>query len=398
MLQAIRNQSVAPPPATRAFAMAHVAGFNALNGISGGYQGSLSVGQGPKGADLHAAYAVAFSTALGAALNSSFSIDLHQFLATRPDGDPKDLGVKWGHQVALALIRSRIHDGAEPSRSAHYLGRYPRRQDNLKWSPTGPFYSAGGGPSFANFARGLLPGWGGVTPWSIPSASTFLALDFPEEGSAEFNRQLEKVRALGSAHSKVRSSDQRQIAFFWEDGPRGVTPPGHWQIIAMGLLQRKPMSLLSEARSFALLSSAQADAGIATWQSKYAHDVVRPETYIRKRAKDPTPGWQTLIPTPGFPSYTSGHSAFSASSARMLALLLGTDRVQFSSTSPDLVNWPHVLTDVRRSWSSLSQAAQEGGDSREYGGIHWEADNTAGLMAGRRIADHVFANSFRKVE
>lgn len=81
----------------------------------------------------------------------------------------------------------------------------------------------------------------------------------------------------------------------------------------------------------------------------------------------------------------------------MIANILGTDRVSFSGTAPDLINWPTQLRGVRRSWTSLSQAAEEGGMSREYGGIHWESDNTEGLIAGRALSDHVFASAFQHV-
>jgi hypothetical protein len=80
----------------------------------------------------------------------------------------------------------------------------------------------------------------------------------------------------------------------------------------------------------------------------------------------------------------------------MLANIIGRDDIKFSGQSPDLVNWPTQLRDVTRTWSSLSAAADEAGASREYGGIHWEADNTEGLRIGRDIADHVFANTLKR--
>jgi len=43
-----------------------------------------------------------------------------------------------------------------------------------------------------------------------------------------------------------------------------------------------------------------------------------------------------------------------------------------------------------RSWDSLSAAAAEAGQSRIYGGIHWQYDNQAGLAAGASIADSTF--------
>jgi hypothetical protein len=107
--------------------------------------------------------------------------------------------------------------------------------------------------------------------------------------------------------------------------------------------------------------------------------------------------WRSLIFTPDFPAYTSGHSAFSGVSARMIANFIGTDAVNFSAEAPDLVNWPKQLTGVRRSWTSLWQAAEENGASRIYGGVHWDADNIEGLKAGKNLADYVYNNAFQKV-
>jgi hypothetical protein len=49
---------------------------------------------------------------------------------------------------------------------------------------------------------------------------------------------------------------------------------------------------------------------------------------------------------------------------------------------------------VSRSFSSLSQAEEENGQSRIYLGIHWSFDKTEGIAQGRRVADYVFANAF----
>ncbi len=92
------------------------------------------------------------------------------------------------------------------------------------------------------------------------------------------------VKELGASDSSNRTPDQSQIAFFWEDGPWGVTPPGHFLIIAMQLYQHSRMSLVDQARAMALTSMAMADAAIATWNSKFTYDIIRPETAIRYRA------------------------------------------------------------------------------------------------------------------
>jgi hypothetical protein len=77
----------------------------------------------------------------------------------------------------------------------------------------------------------------------------------------------------------------------------------------------------------------------------------------------------------------------------MTALLLGSDQVSFSHESPDQVLWPQIVG-RRRSWTRLSDAAEENGMSRLYGGVHWEADHTAAMLAGRSIARQAFAQTF----
>ncbi len=405
MLQSVRNQSYNPPRATRCFAMAHLAGFLAVNAIEKKYYTPYPAIEVSGQADPEIAYGVAMSYALEEGFQSVFMFDRLAFLAKFEDNAVKDVSVKIGKMAADIVVKERINDGAEPNKAEFYLGRYPKRDDALAWSPTGPFYGAKNGPAFNTFNRGALPGWGAQKPWVMRRKQAFLVKDFPDARSPEFAAHFKKVKELGAANSAIRTEDQTQIAFFWEDGPRGVTPPGHWQLIAMNILQSQRYSILELARAFALISLGQADAAITTWDSKYHHDILRPETAIRHRSEEfgnpqiagqGDKGWQSLIPTPNFPAYTSGHSTFSAVSARVLALFLGTDSVRFSSRSPDLVNWPSQLTDVTRSYTSLSHAAKEGSASREYGGIHWVADAAEGMKCGYSLGDYIYNNAFKR--
>lgn len=399
MLQTVRDRSIAPPPATRAFAMGHMAGFLAANGLRPEYRSAYQVGEGPRDGDADIAYGVALARAASHGLGASLGADVARFLAEYPDSDRKSRSVEWGNRVGQMIVNTRGRDGASTAAYDQDYQRYPKRSDMLTWHPTRNRFGAADAPVFKPIEKPLLPGWGEITPWAISSASAFAPQDFVDVESPEFARQFLKVKALGGINSTKRTADQTQVAFFWEDGPKGVTPPGHWQIIAMDLMQRLDLDLLGQAHFMAMLSLAQADAGIVTWDCKYKQDIVRPETAVGvladKLGNDALIGqgernWVTLIPTPPFPAYVSGHSMFSASSAQMLKHLIGRDRISFSGKAPDLVNWPTQLRGVSRSWSSLSQAAQEGGDSREYGGIHWEADNVEGLRVGRKIADAVF--------
>lgn len=400
LLQKVRDTATPPPPATRAFAIGHLAGFAALNGLTPRYHIALTLPEPPEPCDPAVAYGAAVAVVIGALFPERDGCALARFLATRPDGEAKSNGVAWGSATAWALLADRAGDGSAAARGQ----LYGKRAGPMAWQRTGPFFAAEEGPRFRPFGPPLLPGWGKITPFVLGHARDFRPRPFPRLDSGEFRRQLEKVFLWGGAASPYRTADQAEIAFFWEDGPRGATPPGHWQIIATELMQRQPRALLEQARFMALLSLAQADAAIVTWDCKFDMDVLRPETAIRSGlpgqphlARFHDPQWRTLIPTPPFPAYTSGHSTFSAASARMLAHLLGTDHVSFTGRAPDLVNWPRQLTGVRRSFMRLSQAAEEAGASREYGGIHWEADNTEGLRIGALVADAVFDSALPRL-
>lgn len=402
IMQQVRDQRVPPPRAAYNFAMPLAAGFLAANSIIQAYDEPFGIGTGPRGADPEVAYGVAFATAASEVFQTPFLAERKAFIDRFPAGQAKTLGIEWGRKVGLKVVKMRTHDGSEPSMVNYYLGRFERRQDALRWRPTGPFYGATLGPAFGSFDRGLYAGHGKITPWTMRSTSQFRVSGFYDPASPEFAQEFDMIRHLGAADSPIRTHEQSQIAMFWEDGPWGITPPGHYLYIATQILQYRRMSFIDLARTFALLGMTQCDASISAWDNKYFYDILRPESAIRVRApkfgnRDPRvrlqPGWQSLIPTPEFPSYTSGHSTFGAAAAELLALTIGRDDVAFSGRSPDLVLWPQ-LKDVSRSWTSLSAAAEENGWSRLYGGVHWQIDHTMAMKAGQAIARQAHAHMF----
>lgn len=403
-LQQIRDQRVPPPRAAYNLALPTVAGFLAANAITGDYDEPYGIGAGPQGADPEVAYGVAFATAASEVFQQPFAGERTQFKAMFDGGEAKSLGMEWGRKVGLAVVKMRTHDGSQPSKVNYYLNRYNRRKDALKWTPTGPLYSAKPGPAFDSFSRPLFPGHGQITPWTMGDVRNFRVAPFHEPESGAFADEFDMIRHLGSADSAIRTAEQSEIALFWEDGPWGITPPGHFALIAIQVLQNRGLSFMEWARAMALIGMTQADASINAWDNKYHYDVIRPETAIRHRAdkfgnRDPRvtrqANWRSYIPTPEFPAYTSGHSTFGAAGVEMTAYLLGSDHVSFSHESPDQVLWPQ-LRGISRSWTSLSQAADENGMSRLYGGVHWQADHDAAMSAGRAIARNAYKNYFQQ--
>lgn len=402
VMQQIRDQRLFTPRAAYIFGLTNTAGFLAANGITQTYQQTNDFGTGPADTDAEIAYGVAFAIAASEVLQQPLIFERRKFLAQYPGSTAKTNAIQWGNQVARKLLKLRTNDGSEDSEVNYYLNRYKRRGDVLQWSPTGPFYRVRPGPAFDSFDRPLDPGQGMITPWTMTHGSQFRADSFYDPKSPEFATAFKLIKELGSADSKVRTPDESEIALFWENGPWGATVPGHFMFIAIQVLQHRGLKFVDLAKAFALLGMTQCDASINAWDNKYHHDILRPETAIRVRANsfdNPDPivrnhrDWHSFIPTPEFPSFTSGHSTFGAAAAEVLKFVLGRDNVSFSGQSPDQVIWPQ-LRGVNRHWNSFSHMAEENGMSRIFGGVHWNLDNTEALKAGRALARQAIETTF----
>jgi hypothetical protein len=376
-LRAIVLAQTAPPYAARNLAIVQAAVFDAVNGIEQGYQPYHVTAQAPAGASPGAAAISAAHRALSALYplqQATFDALLSSSLATVPDGQAKTDGIAWGQAVADAIVAWRSNDGS--STFANYTpGTAPG-----EWQPT---------PN--GFEPALLPQWPDVTPFAMISGDQFRPAGPPALTSAAYANDVNEVQAYGRLLSTVRTAEQTEIARFWADGGRTFTPPGHWNQIAARFASQPGRSLLENARLFALLDMALADAGIAAWDAKYTYNFWRPITAIRQADLDGNPAtiqdatWTSLLTTPPFPEYTSGHSTFSGAASSVLNQLIGAN-VGFSSMSLGLPG-------VYRSFTGFTQAADEAGQSRIYGGIHFQAANQDGLAAGRALGDYVLAHT-----
>src|SRR5688572_8499384 len=164
-----------------------------------------------------------------------------------------------------------------------------------------------------------------------------------------------------------------------------------WNQIAQSVAASQGLSLADNARLFAQVSVANADAFIAGFDAKYTYDYWRPVTGIRAADTDGNPvtaqdaAWTPLLATPNHQSFMSLHSTQSRAAAEALASFFGTDNVGFTAT------W----AGVDRSFNKFSDAAKEAGKSRIYGGIHWSFDSAIGEQMGRKIGKFVTGHYFQ---
>ena len=130
-------------------------------------------------------------------------------------------------------------------------------------------------------------------------------------------RELEEVRLA------VRKPTREQIAivYHWADGLSTPTPPGHWNFIAGPYISGAGFSEVRQARAFALLNMALHDAAVACWDAKFS--------YFNPRPSQLDPRIRTIIGLPNFPSYTSGHSTYSAAAAEVLSYLFPSGAGEF---------------------------------------------------------------------
>lgn len=156
------------------------------------------------------------------------------------------------------------------------------------------------------------------------------------------------------------------------------TPPGHWIFIVWQIIEKDKLPIDRAVEAFALLGVAVADGFIGCWDAKFQYDLVRPVTYINKHID---PKWQTLLITPPFPEYPSGHSTQSAAAAVALTHVFGENYAFTDET--------HVADGlIARDFTSFWHAAEEAGISRLYGGIHYRAAIERGLEQGRCIGEY----------
>jgi len=417
------GEQLGPGRASRAMAIVHIAIFEVVNAIAGRYQSYVGLPPASAGADMRAAIAQASHDTLNA-LYPSQTPHCDQVLADDlagiKDGKAKDDGIALGASAAAAILALRVDDGSErpePEVGIDFItsdepGKW--RQDPISKHP---------------LALGAY--WGDVKPFVIESSSQFRVPPPPPIDSAEYAAAYDEVKSLGGdgvTTPTVRNAEETMIGTFWAyDGtPSLCAPPRLYNQIAAQIADQMGSDVVDLARLLALVNVAMADAGISIWESKYFYQYWRPVTGIRE--SDPgtgptglgdgnpaTVGDPTFTPlgapasnlngpnfTPPFPAYPSGHAGFGGALFETLRNVYGTDDIAFTFVSDEFNgvtrdNKGNVRPLVPRSFTSLSEAEDENGQSRIYLGIHWVFDKEEGIGQGEQVADYVFANAFQPV-
>ncbi|CCH51197.1 phosphoesterase PA-phosphatase related protein [Fibrisoma limi BUZ 3] len=198
----------------------------------------------------------------------------------------------------------------------------------------------------------MLPNYGAVAPWNFDKATIAKLRPGPPPAldSPDFKKALDELKAINGNQTR----EQARIANYWADGVGSYTPPGHWHRTAADAAHEARFSEIRMARTLALVGTTLMDAGVCCWETKFYYYYPRPQQF----------GLKTSVGLPNFPSYTSGHSTFSAAAATVLGYVFPDRATEF--------------------WSRALEAS----DSRIYGLIHYRFDCEAGLTCGKNIAKY----------
>lgn len=323
-----------------------------------------------------------------------------------------------GNVACNAVLQMRHHDGSNqlgdlaPGAYADYTGYQSVNTptqivDPNHWQPL----IVGG-----NKQPFLGAQWFKVKPFALKKADQFR----PAEGPAPYGTKeyVEQAKIVMSYQVGLTDA-QKSIAEHWADGPNSEFPPGHWILIGIEVSERDNHSIDDDAKMLFAIANAMHDAAIVAWEAKRATDYVRPITAIHYLFANEMiegwggPGqgnvkmlgsqWQTYqasnFNTPPFPEYFSGHSCFSAAGAAVLQAFTKSDvyggtfvvPAGSSRVEPGLV----PAHDLTLSWATFTDAANEAGISRRYGGIHFPQGDLDARIAGKKVGELVWKKATR---
>jgi hypothetical protein len=241
-------------------------------------------------------------------------------------------------------------------------------------------------PAFVNDPNAWLKD---VNPFLIRSSSQFRSEGPLRLTSRQYARELAEVKSVGSLTTTTRTADQTLAARYWAENP-----PRTWNRIFRTLSAQEGLSLVENARLYAMLHMTSADALISVWDDKAHWSFWRPITAIREAETDGNPRtegdseWLPLIATPPYPDHPSAHNGLSGSIVRTLQQFFGTDKVAWTDTN---------IGGQTRSFTRFSQAIDEIVEVRVWSGIHFRIADVQGRRIGTQVAKYRDAHYFRPI-
>ncbi len=268
-----------------------------------------------------------------------------------------------------------------PRRTGSQPGRLPQRRSSPSRDGDGRYVPF-------TFTEGTEPGeWRPTSGVSDPFAFMAFVRPFALESSSQFRtdgpkplksraytREYKEVKRVGSA-TAVRTPEQQALADFYT-----VSPLELFNRAFRGLTEERGLTLAKEARLFAMLNVAGADALINCWNDKEHFYFWRPITAIQEGDADANPrtkgdpAWTSYVTTPPYSDHSSGYNS-------MTAAYMNTARGFFGSNQTDL-SVQNLVTGVIREYDRFSQVIRDTIEVRILQGIHFRTADVQGCQVG----------------
>lgn len=391
LTQVVIHDIFSPPVASRIYAYANLAGYEALAPFDAQYEslaGKLKRFQaGPKPeagkeycfplASTRAFLTVARALTFEVSFYDEFEKSFYEQYKT--DGVPDevyDRSMAYGEAIAKHVLDYAAKDNYKQTRGF----KHTVTNEEGTWVPTPPAYMDAAEPQ-----------WNKLRCWAMDTCSQFMPPrpnPYSLASGSAYRKEVDEVYETG----KKMDKQQQDIAYFWDDNAfvmnvaghvmfasKKMTPGGHWLAIAETVGRQKKLSLMQTVEAYTLTSFALTDGFISCWDEKYRTKTVRPETVINKSID---PKWTPFLQTPPFPEYPSGHSVISTAAATVLTSLIG-DNIAFTDSTE--FQYGHGV----RKFASFRKAADEASISRLYGGIHYRSALTNGQAEGEQVGKWV---------
>ena len=359
-------------------AFVQAAVYDAVVGVTGGYESYHFRGTSARGSSAEAAAAAAAHGVLTAYVPSATADLDAAYAASLAKIDASDTaiehGAAFGTRTARHLVKLRRDDGRDGMNNA-----YTAAPDIGVWRPTPP----------AN-AGFMSPHLGAVRPLLVDSAKQFAPPPPPAITSARYATDYDEVKALGRADpGSSRTAEQTATARFFS-GNSFVQLNGGLRHQAV----MRHLDIASSARMFAAATMSVADGVITVWAEKLRANYWRPVTAIQQGDADGNPAttgdptWTPLLATPPYPDYPSGYNVVTAANARVLTRLFGPDIDLTLTFTP-----PGGAT-VTRSFAHESDVTSAVVEARIWLGIHFRFADTSARDVGLAVADHAMRQYF----
>ena len=294
------------------------------------------------------------------------------YLATIPDGEAKTNGIRLGRAIAGAYIGLRADDG----------------YDNVV-----PWVQPTPGPGvFEPIPTGSTPvdiKLKQVRPLAFDDNSRFRPNGPDPLTSNDYTRDFNEVKLMGRVDSTERSPEQTEIVRFWTEQTM-VQYSRNLRNLAL----EYGLDTLETARMLAMVHVSAADSAVGCWEAKFHYLFWRPQHAIQRADTDGNPEtiqdttWTHLF-NGNHPEYPSGHSCFTGAVVQALTEYFGTDRVSWSIDS--------TVTGTTHDFDRLRDVADEVGNARVWGGLHFRKSLVDGNQLGTRTTKYVLRHNFQRV-